>query len=176
MRCEVSIATDRDVLQKIFAPVHSSPWEKFPRAVLQELDLDGREHVFWLRGPDLLAGVLYRSQPRDDRYQGNFACNKPMLEFLALQERAEKIQSSYLLTVESLNEGKILSIARACEVADRVLGHIEPFTSASSGEPYYWLDADMFPARLRYGRRPFRMLQEVPEFLRTEGFQGGEYC
>ncbi len=162
------LAETRNFINHIFLPPDRSPWAKFPRDLLEDQDLHPSTALFYCAEAKTLVALIWRKEPTEPRYVGNFPCDKYLLEWLSLRERGGDVDGAFIATIESLQDNEVISIAWASEVADRFLGRIEPFFSSRSSSPFFWLDADMFPVRIRGSRRRFRLLDEAPDFLKRD--------
>lgn len=156
----------RHILNGIFLPKDESPWVKFTAPILDEIGLHVSTIMFWHERLEVVALILQRKEPTNpDKYVGSFALGKGLLEWLSLQERQELVRGAFIATVESISENEIVSLAHAGEVADRLLGKVEPWVSPRSSDQYYWVDEDLLPRKIRGRSRQFRLMQEPPAFL-----------
>lgn len=156
----------RNVINNIFVQPSMSPWTKFTAPVLDEIGLHVATLMFWHERMEYVAHILQRKEPTNpDKYVGSFAVSKNIIEWLSLQQRQERVRGAFIATVETITDNEIISLAHASEVADRLLGKVEPWVSSRSNDQFYWVDQDLLPRNFRHHGRKFRLMQEPPTFL-----------
>lgn len=168
MRLEV-----RDILNEIFLPVAETPWERIPMGPIIYLGMHRATLIFYSKKHDALAALLWRKEPSDDCFIGNFPCSRKLLEWLpdqirtASEDTTRGVRRAYLATIENAKQNEILSFAEASEVRARTIGRrTPPFISSVSGNEFYWLDRDLFPIDLYSKHRSFREMRTLPDFLK----------
>lgn len=163
----------RAVIDQIFASPNESPWDEFPPGLLSDLGFHHTTLLFYSVKHDALLLLLWRKEPSDESFVGNFPCGRKFLDWLVSQERGHKdpkekgVKTAYIATIENAQENKIISFALAADVVSRLTGTL-PFISSKSREEFFWLDEDLFPAQIHSKRRQFKQMTNVPMFLRKK--------
>lgn len=160
----------REILNDILAQPEESSWELFQPALLTELGFNKNVLLFYSPKQDALALLLWRHEPSNESFTGNFPCSRKLLEWVWRQERTlaeardKGVKTVYVVTFEGAQANKIIAFALASDVISRLSG-TKPFVSSVSGDEFYWLDEDLFPAKIHSKRRIFRRLEQLPDFL-----------
>lgn len=161
----------RSILNEIFLPLAETSWELFPRSILSDWGLHQNTLLFFSEKYDSLALLITRREPSDDTFVGNFPCSLNVLEWMRKairpegNQREEGVKYAFVATIENARVNEVISFALVSEVEFRAR-LVDPFISKKTGEKFFWLDQDLFPARIYSKRRPFREVTRVAKFMR----------
>lgn len=173
------IQDQRSLLNEIFLPLTDTSWELIPRTVLTNLGLHRNTLLFFSEKYDSLVLLLIRREPSEDTFVGNFPCSCDEINWMHSMIRTpncsqdEGVKWAYVATIENARVNEVLSFAQVSEVIERTR-NIEPFVSRKSGSKFFWLDQDLFPAKIYSHRRAFREVRHVPKFMRKSVHEAAE--
>ena len=169
---------ERELLNQIFE--ENSPWGVMTAEQMHKYsELHPSTLLFYHEERKAYAAMLWRWEPTDDRYVGNFPCNVALLDWLHRTYDSRRAEACYLFTVEDPDRSQeILSVVTVEDVISRLKrAGTEPFISKKSNvKPFFWLDGDLFPARTgRPHRSRFRKLDaDPPGLVLLERERGGK--
>jgi hypothetical protein len=162
----------RDELNAVFAPVEECLWEELPPAFLVDLGFHRNTMLFFSEKFDALLLLLWRKEPSNETFLGNFPCAKQVLDWmpnqLSLLGFAYKsgVKRAFVATIESARENQIINFISVEELIHRLAG-IQTFLAPKSGDEFYWLDEDLHPVKFSSKRRPFRQMKKLPLFMQS---------
>jgi hypothetical protein len=171
------ILDQRAIINEIFLPLPDSPWGLIPRSVLNDFGLHRNTLLFFSEKYDSLVHLLTRREPSEDTFVGNFPCSTNVLDWMQNNirkpgdtNRDRGVKEAYVATIENARTNEVIAFAQVCEVVLRT-AKLEPHIAQKSKAEFFWLDQDLFPAKIYSKRRAFREVNHLLPFMRKPAEQ-----